>query len=242
MKNHARIFNVAFARIVFSLAVLGTVSGCRSDKQHSGMHDAASHGGADVEVSPAEARIRLVQGNARYAVGNNQHPRQTVARRAELATSQHPFAVVLGCADSRTSPEMLFDQGLGDLFVTREAGNVIDDHTLGTIEYAVEHLHVSLVVVLGHERCGAIAAARETIAIHGKADGHIDSLVQAIKPAVDATASQDAEATCKANVRNVVQALRASTPILRHAVEEGHVVIVGAYYDLDKGEVMFLPE
>jgi carbonic anhydrase len=243
MEHHASSPIVRFASTFLALAALSVGLGSCTGMHHAGTGDGvAAHGDAVGEVSPADARARLAQGNARYVAGRSEHPRQAADRRAQLATSQHPFAVVFGCADSRTSPEILFDQGLGDLFVTREAGNVVDDHTLGTIEYAVEHLHVPLVVVLGHERCGAIVAARDTIAAHGKADGHIDSLVQAIKPAVDATAGQDAEATCKANVRNVVQTLRTSDPILRHAVEEKHVVIVGAYYDLDTGEVIFLPD
>jgi carbonic anhydrase len=184
----------------------------------------------------------LVEGNARFASGRAVHPRQGSDRRAELANTQHPFAVILGCADSRTGPETLFDQGLGDLFIVREAGNVVDDHSLGSIEYAVEHLHSPLVVVLGHERCGAVAAARDTLAAHGHAPGHIESLVDAIRPAVEATAGQDAEATCRANIRNVVKALRSSEPILHHMAESGEITVVGAYYDLDTGKVTFLED
>jgi carbonic anhydrase len=202
----------------------------------------AHHATEAPKVTPAEARKLLVEGNARFAAGATQHPRQTPARRAELSASQHPVAVILGCADSRTGPEILFDQGLGDLFVVREAGNVVDDHALGSIEYAVEHLHTPLIIVLGHERCGAIGAARDTLAAHAHAEGHIESLVAAIRPAVEATAGQDAEATCKANVRNVVKALRSSDPLLRHMAQEGKVEVLGAYYDLDTGTVTFLDE
>jgi carbonic anhydrase len=194
------------------------------------------------KVTAAEATTRLVEGNARFVSGRLQHPRQSPDRRTALARGQSPFAVVLGCADSRTGPEVLFDQGLGDLFVVRTAGNVIDDHALGSIEYAAEHLHAPLIVVLGHERCGAVVAARDTIAAHGHAEGHVQSLVEAIRPAVEATADQDAEATCKANVRNIVQALRKSEPILRHMAEGGEIKVVGAYYDLDTGLVTFLPD
>jgi carbonic anhydrase len=157
-----------------------------------------------------------------------------------VARGQSPFAIVLDCADSRVGPELLFDQGLGDLFVARVAGNVIDDHILGSFEYAVEHLHSPLIVVLGHQRCGAVAAARDTIAAKGQAPGHIQSLVDAIRPAVEATQGQDAEATCKANVREMVAQLRASQPILKPEVDSGHVAVVGAYYDLDTGVVTFL--
>jgi carbonic anhydrase len=192
--------------------------------------------------TPKEANECLIEGNRRFVAGHEQHPHQDPARRTELANTQHPFAVILGCADSRADPEVLFDQGLGDLFVVREAGNVIDDHTLGSIEYAAEHLHSPLIVVLGHERCGAVAAARDTIAAKGHAEGHIESLVEAIRPAVESTTGQDADATCKANIRNVVRALKASQPLLEQMVEKGEVAVVGAYYDLDTGVVTFLPD
>jgi len=163
-------------------------------------------------------------------------------RREELTKSQHPFALVLGCADSRVPPEIVFDQGLGDLFVVRVAGNVIDDHSLGSIEYAFDHLAVRLVVVLGHQRCGAVKAAKETIAAKAEAPGHIQSLVTAIRPAVEATAKSDLEATVHENVKNVAQALRSSAPLLKAKVDSGELKVVGAYYSLDTGSVSFLEE
>jgi carbonic anhydrase len=193
-------------------------------------------------VLPAEAISRLKEGNGRYTNGNQQHPRQSTTQRVELANSQHPFAVVVGCADSRVPPEIVFDQGLGDLFVLRVAGNVIDDHSLGSTEYAVDHLGVHLIVVLGHQRCGAVKAAKETIAAKSKAAGHIQSLVTAIRPAVEATVSGDLEATVKANVNDVVQALRSSMPVLKPKVDSGDLHVVGAYYNLDTGAVTFLDE
>ena len=215
-------------------------------------------------VASAEGISRLKEGNGRYTNGNPQHPRQSseertymatnsyenlgmtaaeaAKRRAELTKSQHPFAIVLGCADSRVPPEIAFDQGLGDLFVVREAGNVIDDHSLGSIEYAVDHLAVRLIVVLGHQRCGAVKAAKDTIAANGKAPGHIQSLVTAIEPAVEATLKDDLEVTVKANVKNVVQALRSSTPVLKAKIDAGELQVVGAYYSLDTGMVAFMDE
>jgi carbonic anhydrase len=193
-------------------------------------------------VAPAEAVSKLKEGNGRYTGGNLQHPGQTTERRAELANSQHPFAIILSCSDSRVPPEIVFDRGLGDLFVVRVAGNVIDDHALGSIEYAVDHLGVRLIVVLGHQSCGAVKAAKETIAAKGKAPAHIQSLVTAITPAVEATVHDDLEATVKANVKDVVQALRSSTPILKPKVDSGDVRVVGAYYNLDSGAVTFLDE
>jgi carbonic anhydrase len=219
-------------------------------------------------VPPAEAINRLKDGNGRYTSGNPQPDEssqerahmatnsyenagmtflgmtaeQAAKRRAELAKSQHPFAIIVSCSDSRVPPEMVFDEGLGDLFVLRVAGNVINDESLGSIEYAVDHLAVRLIVVLGHQRCGAVKAAKDTIAANGKAPAHIESLVQAIRPAVEATTKADLEATVEANVKDVVQALRSSTPILKPKVDSGQVHVAGAYYSLDTGSVSFLDE
>src|SRR3989475_5781435 len=218
-------------------------------------------------VPPDEAVSRLKEGNGRYTSGNQQHPHESseerayiatnsyenagmlflgmtaaeaAKRRADLTKSQHPFAVIVSCSDSRVPPEIVFDQGLGDLFVVRVAGNVIDDHGLGSIEYAVDHLGARLIVVLGHQSCGAVKAAKETIAAKSKAPGHIQSLVTAIQPAVEATAKSDLGATVEANVKNVVQALRTSTPILKPKVDSGEVQVIGGYYSLDTGAVTFL--
>ncbi len=191
------------------------------------------------KIKPAQAKRFLEEGNIRFVSGKPLHPRQDTDSRKEVAKGQHPFAVILGCADSRTSPEILFDQGLGDLFVTRVAGNVIDDHTIGSIEYAVEHLHASLIVVFGHERCGAIAAARDSTSDQSN---HIKSLTASIQPAVKATRGQDIEATCMANIRNIVVALKSDEMLLKQLVNKGEISVVGAYYDLETGIVTFLDE
>ena len=193
-------------------------------------------------IAPAEAIARLKDGNSRYTNGNLQHPGQTTERRAELAKSQHPFAIIVSCSDSRVPPEIVFDQGIGDLFICRVAGNVINDESLGSIEYAVDHLGVRLILVLGHQRCGTVQAAKETIAAKGKAFGHIESLVTAIKPAVEATVNGDLDATIKANVKHVVDALRESTPILKPKVDADELKVVGATYSLDTSFVSFLDE
>ena len=193
-------------------------------------------------VAPAEAITKLKEGNGRYTSGNLQHPGQTTERRTELAKTQHPFAAIVSCSDSRVPPEIVFDQGLGDLFIVRVAGNVINDEGLGSIEYTVDHLGTRLILVLGHQNCGAVKAAREIIAAKGKAPGHIESLVTAIKPAVEATAKEDLDTTIKANVKNVVQALRSSTPILKAEVDSGKIQVIGGYYSLDTGAVTFLDE
>jgi carbonic anhydrase len=200
------------------------------------------HHSEQPSVAPAEAISKLKEGNGRYMSGNLQHPGQTTDRRTELAKNQHPFAIILSCSDSRVPPEIVFDQGLGDLFIVRVAGNVINDEGLGSIEYAVDHLGTRLIVVLGHQSCGAVKAAKETIAAKSKAPGHIESLVTAIKPAVEATAKDDLDTTIRANVKHVVQAIRSSTPILKSKVDSGEVQVIGGYYSLDNGAVTFLDQ
>jgi carbonic anhydrase len=193
-------------------------------------------------VAPTEAISKLKDGNGRYTSGNLQHPGQTTEWRAEVAKGQHPFAIIVSCSDSRVPPEIVFDQGLGDLFVLRVAGNVINDESRGSIEYAVDHFGVRLILVLGHQRCGAVEAAKETIAAKGRAPAHIQSLVTAIKPAVESTVKGDLDATIKANVEYVVNALRSSEPILKPKLDSGDLQIIGGYYSLDTGAVTFLDE
>lgn len=220
-------------------------------------------------IPPSEALARLKEGNGRFTAGNMQHPHesseerayiaknsyenagaislgmtseQAAKRRAELMKSQHPFAIILSCSDSRVPPEIVFDEGLGDLFIVRVAGNVLNDEGLGSIEYGVDVLGARLIVVLGHESCGAVGAAMKTIAANGKAPGHIQSLVTALKPVVKSTPKADLDTMIKANVTHVVEALRSSTPILKEKVDSGEVQVVGGYYSLDTGAVTFLDE
>ena len=225
--------NVRFASLLVVCSLLvGNQLGRAADPAHSDQP----------MISPAEAISKLKEGNGRYTSGSLQHPGQTTERRTELAKTQHPFAAIVSCSDSRVPPEIVFDQGLGDLFVVRVAGNVINDEGMGSLEYTVDHLGTRLILVLGHQRCGAVDAAKQTIAAKGKAPGHIQSLVTAIKPAVEATAKDDLETTIKTNVKNVVQALRSSTPILKAEVDSGKIQVVGGYYSLDTGAVTFLDE
>ena len=220
-------------------------------------------------VSSSDAVSRLKEGNARFTAGNPQHPHETsderahmakdsyenagmislgmtgeqaAKRRAELTKSQHPFAIILSCSDSRVPPEIVFDEGLGDLFIIRVAGNVLNDEGLGSIEYGVDILGARLILVLGHQSCGAVDAAMKTVAAKGKAPGHIQSLVTAIKPVVVSTPKGDLETMIKANVKHVVEALRSSTPILKARVDSGDVQVIGGYYTLDTGAVTFLDE
>jgi carbonic anhydrase len=168
-----------------------------------------------------------------------QHPDQSSARQRQLVAGQHPFAVILGCADSRVPPELLFDQGLGDLFVIRVAGNIVDDVVLGSLEYAVEHLGTKLIVVLGHEKCGAVSAAVEG----GGADGHLNALVAAIQPSVAATARDPGDKIHNCvieNARRVARQIRQSEPVLKEAAERNGLKVLAADYALDTGKVTVL--
>lgn len=178
----------------------------------------------------------LKAGNQRYVAHKQTHPNQTEQRMTELATGQHPFAIVLGCADSRVPPEIIFDQGLGDLFVIRVAGNIVDDAIAGSIEYAVEELNVPLLVVLGHERCGAVTAAVKG----GEVPGHISTLINAIKPAVKSVKGLPGdlvENSVKANIKIVVSKLKSTQPIVSQLVKSNKLKIIGGRYDLDRGKV-----
>ncbi len=186
---------------------------------------------------------KLRAGNRRFVAGNRLYPNQSPAHRQSLSAGQQPFATVLGCSDSRVPPELIFDQGLGDLFTVRVAGNIVDDATLGSLEYAVQHLHVPLVVVLGHSSCGAVQAALAG----GSPPGKIASLVTAIQRALEKAVRKPGETldqaltnAVKSNVTRVVQQLRTAAPILSPLVDQEKIMIVGAYYDLASGVVELL--
>ncbi len=200
----------------------------------------AAAGEPPATTSAEEAMRLLITGNKRYAVHKEKHPHTAIPYRKDLSQKgQHPYAAVLGCADSRVPPELIFDAGLGDLFVMRVAGNVVDDDILGSLEYAVEHLGVHLIVVLGHEKCGAVTAALQG----GEAPGHIANLVKALEPAVAESKKMpgDAVHNCVVtNARRVAEAIRESGPILKEMVHEGKVKVVAADYSLDSGLVEFL--
>jgi carbonic anhydrase len=192
-------------------------------------------------VTADSVLAELTAGNAHHVAHRYQHPHETAERQRELASSQSPHAEILSCADSRVPPELIFDQGLGDLFIIRVAGNVVSDTELGSLEYGAEHLHVPLLVVLGHQHCGAVTAAVEG----GEAEGHIAALVNLLRPAVEKTRAMPGdhvENAVTANVEMVVKQLRASTPILAKLISEGKLKVVGAVYSLDTGKVTWLPD
>jgi carbonic anhydrase len=188
----------------------------------------------------SEAVKLLIAGNQRYLSGHLKHPHQTGRVRHELAKEQHPFAALLSCSDSRVPPEIIFDEGLGDLFVVRVAGNIVDDAVTGSLEYAAEHLHVPAIIVMGHLKCGAVTATVEG----GEPHTHIEALTNAIQPAVkkaQGTSGDLVTNAIRANVEMVVEQLKSSKPILAELVAKGKLEIRGAIYDVDSGKVEFLP-
>ena len=194
---------------------------------------------SEPKVTPDSALSELKAGNEHHMKHQYQHPNETAARQRQLVAGQHPHAEILSCADSRVPPEIIFDQGLGDLFVVRVAGNVATDTEIGSLEYGAEHLHIPLLVVLGHESCGAVTAAVQG----GEPEGHIGALVSLIKPAVDKSQALPGDKIANAvriNVQLVVQQLRSSTPVLAELVAHGKLKIVGGVYSLETGKVTWL--
>lgn len=196
-------------------------------------------GHKDVGLTGGDALVKLLEGNARYVEGRRVNPRQTDERRDSLLGGQSPYAIILGCSDSRVPPEIIFDQGLGDLFVIRVAGNILDDVVLASIEYAAEHLHSPLLMVLGHTNCGAVEAALQ----EDELDGHLPSIAQAIEEAVERARDVEGDTldmTIRAHARITAEHLEESEPILRGLVLRGALKVVPAYYDLDTGVVEIL--
>jgi len=200
-------------------------------------------------LEPAAALRRLQDGNARFVSNLRRSDAKTSPlRRAEVADSQEPFAVVLGCSDSRVPAEIVFDQGLGDLFVIRVAGNIVAPSQVGSVEFAVERFGVQLVVVLGHTRCGAIDATLDALAGNGPQSPGLRSIVDRVRPAVEGLIrtelGQDrtrlVQAAVQANIRTSVDHLRHGSAILERLVLAGRLEVVGAEYALESGEVTFL--
>jgi carbonic anhydrase len=191
-------------------------------------------------ISPDDALQRLMDGNARYAA-NAPLPKDYAAGRAARALSQHPIAGILACADSRVPPEIAFDQGPGELFVVRVAGNFVNDDLLASLEYGTAVLGVPLLMVLGHSGCGAIDATIKVIQQGAELPGHLPGLAKALEPAVqkaiDAKPVNLLDAATVENVRGNVERLRAATPVVAELVTSGKVKVVGAVYDIATGKV-----
>lgn len=195
------------------------------------------------KLDATAALARLLEGNQRYTAARLAHPDQTAERRAMLKTQQAPFALILTCSDSRVPPEVVFDQGLGDLVVVRSAGHILSDTLLGSIELAVARLALPLIVVMGHQRCDAVMAAVEAITKGTEAPGHIVYLVAALRPAVmqvQAAGGDMVDNAARANVALAQKQLVMQSALLEAKVGANALKIVGAYASLDTGSVELL--
>jgi carbonic anhydrase len=215
-----------------------------SPKSKASAKDAApaAHGApaAAAGKHPAdEALKKLLAGNRRFVGATMAHPNQTVERRLDQAGGQTPFAIIVSCSDSRVGPEVVFDQGLGDLFVVRTAGEVVTDVAMGSIEYAAAHLGCPLIMVMGHEKCGAVKATVEG----GEAPGSIGSIVKLIKPAVEKAKGQGGDLLDNAIRNNAIMVAEtiAASPIIKEKLAKGELKIVRGVYDLDEGVVKPVP-
>ncbi len=181
----------------------------------------------------------LRSGNERFVSEKRVFPNQRRERRAQIVGGQNPIAIVLGCSDSRVPPEIIFDQGIGDLFVIRVAGNIIDDAIVGSMEYAVDHLKIPLILVLGHQNCGAVDATVKG----GVVPARVASLVEVIKPAVEkakALGGDLMDNAIRVHVQRMVGELKAEKTILTEQVKKGELKIFGGYYHLESGWVEIL--
>lgn len=201
-------------------------------------------------TTPVAAWDELLAGNDRFVRGEMAHPAQDADHRASLRAEQRPFAVVFGCSDSRVAAEIVFDRGLGDLFVVRTAGHVIDTTVLGSVEYGVQVLGAPLVLVLGHDSCGAVAAAADALTTGRMPEGFVRAVVDRVIPSIVALPSPDAgsaplgfggpvdaDTLGREHVRHTVQMLLSYSAAVRAAVEDGRCAVVGATYALAEGRV-----
>jgi carbonic anhydrase len=190
-------------------------------------------------MDPAQALRMLLEGNQRFTAGKPERPNQSRARRTAVVAGQHPIAAILACSDSRTPPEIIFDRGVGDLFVVRVAGNIADEAGIESLAYAVHHLGVRLIMVLGHTHCGAVSAA-----VAGGAQHELPALMRAIEPAAQAVKGEPGdpvENAIRENVRLMVARLE-KAPALEPLAAHGELKIVGAVYDLGSGKVTLVPQ
>ena len=195
-------------------------------------------------LTPAEAWDRLRAGNERFVLGTPDHPDQDAARRATLGYRQHPIAVIFGCSDSRVAAEIIFDQGLGDMFVVRTAGHVVDTTGIGSIEYGLDVLGAPLIIVLGHDHCGAVEAASDALRTGQIPTGFVRAIVDRVIPSIvslDGPGSRsilpDPEVLGREHVRHTVHMLHDYSAALTRAVTEGRAAIIGLEYDLVEARV-----
>lgn len=220
-------------KILFIVLVLGVLFGGFSFIKHAYTQNLSPINNADT------ALLKIKEGNKNFKKMHLKHPNLSKERLHALEKGQQPIAAILCCSDSRVPPEIIFDQGLGDLFEIRNAGNVLDDHVIGSVEYAVKHLGVKLVIVMGHENCGAVKAACSNI----HEDKYIESLTDFIKPSIEKAKTQKGdfyENVTKNNVQAAVKGLIEEDSVIADYVKNHGVKIIPAYYSLHTGEVEFL--
>lgn len=189
-------------------------------------------------LTPALAWRRLREGNERFVNGETSHPNQDASRRSSLVENQHPFAVIFGCSDSRLAAEIIFDVGLGDVFVVRTAGQVIDDAVLGSLEYSIGVLGVPLIVVLGHDSCGAVSATKSAVETGEMPTGFIRDLVERITPSVLTSLRNDQTEVndmVVEHVKQTSQRLVDSSRVISDAIENGRAAVIGLSYSLAEG-------
>jgi carbonic anhydrase len=230
-------------RSVLKLGAASLVSATLTGLSFTELWPTASAQAAVSPISPEDVLGRLMAGNQRFVQQTAQHPHQSVDRRAELAQGQNPIVTILSCADSRVPAELLFDLGLGDAFNVRVAGNVVNPEVIGSLEYAVELLNTPLLIVLGHERCGAVTAAVK----HQAVPGSIGAFVRDIEPAIDLAEVLPADSidtaidkTVIANVHYQLEKLLAQSKLIADRQAKGTLKVVGARYDLDSGAVQLV--
>ena len=244
MDPHFRLSRRAMLRLVGLTGIGAWVAACRPmERQPLNVAYPTATLRPDDAVAPGDALQRLLEGNGRYALDLRLNPGRTEPRRAQIATGQHPFAIIVTDSDSRATPEVLFDQGLGDLFVVRAAGMVLDDEMIGSIEYGVEHLGAKVILVLGPERSGAVRVALESVVMHQPVLDELSPLVEGLRPAITTAAERSGdpwENAINENTLRVAERLAGIGPILSDFVAIGELKIAAARYDLDTGLVTVL--
>jgi carbonic anhydrase len=204
----------------------------------SGQEDQGNEASVFRALTPAQAWTKLRDGNNRFVDGTSSHPNQDASHRAALVNTQHPFAVIFGCSDSRLAAEIIFDLGLGDAFVVRTAGHVIDNTVLGSLEYSIEYLSVPLIVILGHDSCGAVTATKGAVETGEMPAGFVRDLVERIIPSV-LTSLRDGKTEVNQmvveHVKQTAQRLVEASPVIAAALAEQRTAVVGLSYRLDEG-------
>jgi carbonic anhydrase len=225
---------------------IGVVSGLGKFGLASDAFSATNYSPASLSNSyrnpsnPEEALHRLIVGNERFASGHPLHPDQSPERRKDLVEGQHPWAAVLGCIDSRAPPELLFDLGLGEVFASRTAGQVLDRAVIGSLQYAVLK-HVKLIAVIGHQNCGAVESTISSLENHTRPPGDLEFIVDQITPAVKSSMGKTGNLLKNSTIANVAleKEKLASTPIISEALSSHDLKIVGGFYDMESGVVNF---